>query len=249
MTKLAIIIPTYNDYDNLKKTLSLLDSYIDSNTQIIIVDGGSSDKTISLETEYQHIITQFISEPDRGIADAINKGICMATAEYILVFGASDNFLSKKNYNALIDSINYKFDMYLFAVERVNSNRESIHRKHGILCDKFNKIRSILRMPFPHQGMVVSKKFYNLCGIYDVKYKLAPDYDWIIRALKLNPNVKCANICHTYWSIGGIGSTTEINVLIEYHKIRVKNKVPSVLSYIILTWSIYKYKIRELITK
>ena len=104
--KISIITATYNSVSTLKNTLNSLHSQKFKNFEHIIIDGGSSDGTIDLIKNNKNNFTTFISEPDNGIYDALNKGISLAKGQ-IIGFLHSDDILSNNN---ILTQINNSFN-------------------------------------------------------------------------------------------------------------------------------------------
>ncbi len=89
--KISVITIVYNDYENIERTLK---SVISQNFKLeyVVIDGGSSDGTVNIIKKYEHYIDVFVSEPDKGIYDAMNKGIQKATGEWIIFMNSGDVF-------------------------------------------------------------------------------------------------------------------------------------------------------------
>ena len=93
--KISIITICYNNKSGLEQTIRSVGSQIYNSKEFIIIDGGSRDGSTDLIDNYQEFIDIFVSEPDNGIYDAINKGISKATGEWIICMNAGDTFTDK----------------------------------------------------------------------------------------------------------------------------------------------------------
>lgn len=90
--KLSIITINFNNEKGLKKTLESVSIQTYKNFEFIIIDGGSTDNSVNIIKEYQPIITYWLSEPDKGIYNAMNKGIAQAHGEYCIFMNSGDTF-------------------------------------------------------------------------------------------------------------------------------------------------------------
>ena len=175
----SIITVVYNDADNLCRTISSVIEQDYPHVQFIIVDGGSTDDTLNVIRRNQHIITHWKSEKDKGIYDAMNKGIAMATGDYVNFLNAGDTF-----YNAQI----------LMRVAKVVNNTageiiygQALHKSKVDGNVSFIKGKAITpsalfrNVPFCHQALFMKYKLFQEIGIYDISYRIVADYEWMIR--------------------------------------------------------------------
>ena len=93
--KISVVTICFNAQEDLLKTIDSVKSLEYSNLEYIIVDGGSSDNTKSIIAQHQQFVSKWVSEPDNGIYDAMNKGILMCTGEWVIFMNAGDVFHSK----------------------------------------------------------------------------------------------------------------------------------------------------------
>ena len=225
--KISIITATYNSVSTLKNTLNSLHSQKFKNFEHIIIDGGSSDGTIDLIKNNKNNFTTFISEPDNGIYDALNKGISLAKGQ-IIGFLHSDDILSNNN---ILTQINNSF----------NENKiDGVYGDLQYISNKANTIRKWKSCEFtydllkkgwmpPHPTLFLSKDVYEKCGKFDLNYKISSDYDIILRVFK-NRNFKFRYIpiVITKMTIGGESNKTLKNILnksIEDYNIISKHNI------------------------
>ena len=184
--KVSIITATYNSAETINVCLSSVLNQSYNNIEYIIVDGGSSDSTISvIEKEVErnaNII--FKSEPDKGIYDALNKGVQRATGD-IVGFVHSDDFLAD---STIIGKIVDKFNS-----EKVDGVYGDLHYVAFDNTDKI--IRNWVSEPFnkkllkkgwmpAHPTLFLKKQIYDTYGSFSLNYKIAADYDFILRIFK-----------------------------------------------------------------
>jgi len=158
---ISIIIPVFNDPIALHKTLSSIRSVNNDIFEVIVIDGGSIDSTLDVINENNDIIDFWISEPDKGEYDAMNKGIAVANGKGLLFVMAGDYFKSVFSCN------NIPVPSYL-NVEKLLPN--GMTKKIGIKSFKMG-------LPNCHQGIV----FENNKKIkFDLRYKVASDYNYFL---------------------------------------------------------------------
>jgi glycosyltransferase family 2 protein len=179
MFKITIVTIVYNAEIVIEQVISSVVGQSYKNKEYIIIDGGSTDKTLEIIRKYNDNISYWVSEPDRGIYDAMNKGIEVATGDYILFLGADDAFVSD---NALEKAVNNilqlqdqgkKVDIASFPVILVNGDLSLEKKVSGIKGDE------CCPKMIPHQGMFSSRillKKYK----FDIKYKIAADYKFFL---------------------------------------------------------------------
>ena len=128
---LSIICPTYNSDKTLQRTLSSIKGQSYQSIELIVVDGGSTDKTLDIIRKNSDIISKFISEPDRGLWDAMNKGLDMISGDWVYFIGSDDYLSSSKVIEDIFGvSINADVGLLLGSV-RYSNNK--------IFKSRFNK--------------------------------------------------------------------------------------------------------------
>lgn len=181
--KVSIITATYNSAATISDTLASLKQQSYQDIELIVVDGGSSDDTLSIVKQYGPMVSHVISEPDEGIYDALNKGIQAATGD-IVGFLHSDDLLA---YSDAIEDIVTCFDQNqsqaiygdLTYVSRVDTNKVIRHWRSGEY--KRDKMKQGW-MP-PHPTFYMRRDCYKSMGGFDLSYKIAADYDSLLRYL------------------------------------------------------------------
>ena len=212
MKKLSVITVTYNCVNLIQKTLGSVASQDQSIIEHIVIDGGSDDGTVEVINKSKDKLAYFISEPDEGIYDAMNKGIKMASGDWILFLNAGDIFYEKSSlsnikFNWPVDA---EFVVFTFLIEGEKElNVPNLDMMFG--------------MPTSHQAMFISTKIAKQVKI-NSEYKVAADYDFFIKRYKLNK--KCVYIEKNILSKVMPGGYSEINLNTmknEYQEIIFKN--------------------------
>lgn len=173
ISKISVITVCYNACDIIEATIVSVINQTYPFIEYIVVDGNSNDGTQNIINSYRERISYYISEPDKGIYDAMNKGIKIATGDYILFMNAGDSF-----YNNLV-----LHDW----VSMIGENDSAVyygdvvyHYTYGTRYMKALPLEGILEsMVFSHQSVMVSAKLLKTNG-FDLKYKFAADYNLLL---------------------------------------------------------------------
>lgn len=176
--KISIVTPVYNSEKTLERTiLSVINQTLDSELEYIIIDGGSTDKTLEIIQKYSTRINIVVSERDRGTYDAMNKGISLATGDIV----------------GIINSDDWYNDGALKSVEQVFRNNPEISIVHSPVKNYFagqylstfipGKLENLpFKFTVAHPSCFVKKEVYDRIGLFDLSYQMAADYDFIFRA-------------------------------------------------------------------
>lgn len=173
--KFSVITVCINCSDTIEKTIQSVLSQNGIELEYIIIDGNSSDGTREIIKKYEAQLAYWISEPDNGIFDAMNKGLRVASGDVISFLNAGDyytkNILSEiqkiflnKNIRIVSGSISFRIDNEFFTI--INSD--------------YNLERMPLHM-IPHQALFTKREVFNETGLFDTNYRLGSDYDWFLK--------------------------------------------------------------------
>jgi glycosyltransferase len=181
--KVSIITSVYNNKHQIKQAIDSVLSQSYENIEYIIIDGASTDGTINIIKSYKDKISKFISEPDEGIYSGLNKGIDLATGD-IIGFLHSDDFYVN---SYVIENIMKIFNnnecdgVYgdLIYVDKKDTDKIIRYWKSGEFEHKNLKKGW---MP-PHPAFFVKKEIYNKFGYFDTDFKIAADYNFMLKIL------------------------------------------------------------------
>ena len=208
--KVSIITIAYNSAETIEDTIKSIITQDYSNIEYIIIDGGSTDKTLSIVDKFKDSITTIISEPDKGIYDAMNKGVQNATGDIVGILNSDDIYANKKVVTHIVKAIGNKDSIYadLVYVDRANTDKITRYWKSG----KYRK--GIFKkgwMP-PHPTFFIKKSCYDQYGIYNLQLKSAADYELMLRMLhKHNISVAYLPEVITKMRVGGQSNITVLN--------------------------------------
>jgi glycosyltransferase involved in cell wall biosynthesis len=182
--KISIVTVSFNSSATIKDTIEsvLAQSYLD--IEHIIIDGGSTDDTVTIIKEYGDRIAKVISGPDRGIYDAMNKGVQAATGDIIGMLNSDDYFENDNVLTSVADAFMRmrEIDIVFGNVVFVNpDDLTKVVRYYSSVHFKAWKLR-FGWMP-PHPATFVKKAVYQQSGLYSLRYRIAADYEMFVRLL------------------------------------------------------------------
>ena len=204
--EVSIITVCFNSGSTIKKTILSLLSQTYSNIEFIIIDGNSEDNTLEIIKSYEDFISILISEPDKGLYDAMNKGISVATGDLIGILNSNDIFHSDTVIEEIVNF--HKINDIDASVGNITQHKETgkIIRFYSSKNWHPKKLK-IGFMP-PHPSVFFKRDLFDKFGYYDLGFKIGADYELIIRFfLKIKINWKYSNITTTSMLVGGISSS------------------------------------------
>ena len=181
--KFSIITVCYNAEATLEDTIQSVISQTYRHVEYIIVDGGSHDGTLALIGKYRERIACVVSEPDRGLYDAMNKGIRLATGDYLCFLNAGDSFHEDDTLQQMVHTIHTAELPDVIYGETALVDREG----HFVRMRRLSAPETLTWKSF-RQGMLVCHQAFfakrSLAGPYDLQYRFSADFDWCIRVMK-----------------------------------------------------------------
>lgn len=242
---ITVITAVYNGIEFIEKTIASIVSQTYPNIEYIVVDGGSTDGTIEILKKYDDQIDYWISERDRGISDAFNKGIELASGDYINFQGDGDGFLDRDSVAKIFTGLpagRYKF--ISARIQRIDMKGNVLYVSQNL--SRFHKTSLLFRMSLPHQGLFTHKSMFERYGLFDIHNKYCMDYEHLLRAYKEFPEVFVSSVVVANWRADGAGTGREREILKEYNKIKCDNKVASSFVLKILNFFIVsKYYVKK----
>jgi len=178
--KISIITVCYNSFESIRSTIesTLLQNYTD--IEYIIIDGGSTDGTIDVIKEYQDKVSIFLSEPDNGIYDALNKGIVQASGDIIAILHSDDKFCDEYVVSDMMRHIEKtKAELCFSDMVIVDNSSGRVLRYYR--AHFFQKWMFRIGWMPPHPTCFINKSLFDEFGLYSTKYKIAGDFDLLVR--------------------------------------------------------------------
>ena len=172
--RISIVTASFNALEGLKATVASVAEQTYPDIEHIVVDGGSTDGTVEFLKSLGKDVT-WISEPDEGIGDALRKGVELASGDYVVVLQAEDHFIDREALASAAVHLEGE-ELVSFPVILRGEHRDQL-LPAGTLG-----MRSFFFMPVPHQGLFAKLCLFKRIGNFDPAYRIAVDYDWLVRA-------------------------------------------------------------------
>jgi len=204
--KVSIITACFNSAETIQNTFDSIRNQTYNNIELIVIDGASNDGTLDIIESNKDIISKMVSEPDQGLYDAMNKGINIANGDIVAILNSDDIFPSddvianvinkfqETNCDILYGNINYK-----------NKKGETVR-----IWDSSPYLKGSFVKGWhpPHPSLFVKKSVYDRCGLFDTDFKIAADFEFMLRAFEKN-DFKISYLNETFVSmlVGGRSNT------------------------------------------
>jgi glycosyltransferase involved in cell wall biosynthesis len=186
--KLSIITINLNNAEGLRKTIESVISQTFADFEYIVIDGASTDGCVDIIKEYADKISDWVSEPDKGIYNAMNKGTQKAHGEYLLFLNSGDVLAASNTLASIAGHLN-NVDIVSGYVKELYADKQ-IKRTPPIEL----KFRYLYHQNIPHQAQFIKRELIFSLGLYNEKLKILSDYEFNIKAL-------CNNATYRYWDI------------------------------------------------
>ena len=218
--KISIITVVRNNASTIKDTIDSVLKQTYSNVEYLVIDGSSTDGTIEIIQGYKKYIKKFISEKDKGVYDAMNKGINLATGDVIGLLNGDDVYFDETVLQNVANAFkkNESDCVYgdLYYVERNNLDEIVRYWKSS----KFKKGSFARGWHPPHPTFFLKKEVYSKYGLYDIEMKVSADFDLMLRLLeKYNITSHYLPTILVRMRTGGMSNKTIKNIIISNQSI------------------------------
>jgi len=203
--RFSVITINYNNLKGLKRTFdSVVRQSARNQIEFVVVDGGSNDGSVAFLEENRGHINTVIIEPDKGIYDAMNKGLKAATGQYVWFVNSGDSIRDNQVAEKLISLAEEQPDVIFGDTMFIDTEGHDLglisEMKPQGFPQKLDSRSFRFGMNICHQSFLVKR---NLAPEYDLKYRQAADIDWIVRILKFNPSNLRADFVISNFETGG----------------------------------------------
>ena len=175
MTKISIITINYNDKIGLSKTINSVLNQTFDDFEFIVIDGGSNDGGIDVIKQYKDKIDYWVSEPDKGVYNAMNKGIKVAKGEFLIFMNSGDCFTSNTILKEVSPDLTLDFDIYYGNTNKVSPHSKRLKTYPEKLTFSFFYSNSI-----NHQSSFIRRSLFDTYFYYNETYKIASDWEFFV---------------------------------------------------------------------
>jgi len=249
----SIITVSYNSALTINDTIQSVLNQTYTNIEYILIDGNSKDNTVEIIKSYKQkfknkgITYKWISEPDKGIYDAMNKGIAIAKGDWISFIGSDDIYLINaiSNYTKYINRQKLKdYDFVYSNVKLVDGNKE-VKVINGVWSWKiFRRYMNIA-----HVGSLHNKRYFEKYGVFNESFKIAGDYELLLRAQNNLKTYKLDKIT-AFMAVNGVSNKNINRVFIETFKAKmITRKISIYYCYFDYCLAYFKYYIKKVLNE
>ena len=212
--KISIITSTYNSKEALPSALESIKKQDYDDIEHIIIDGASTDGTIELIKEYvnSNANAQYISESDKGIYDALNKGIEKATGDYIGILHSDDLLASNTIISTIVNKLKAEKTDCIYGDLKYVAKDDIDKVIRNWVSGEFTKKKLHRGWMPPHPTLFVKKELFEKYGTYDLQFRIAADYDFMTRILSNGVSISYLPEVVTLMRVGGESNKSIKNI-------------------------------------
>lgn len=218
--KISIVTICYNVANDLAKTLASVRSQTYQNVEYIIIDGGSKDNTLEIINENADVITKYISEPDKGIYDAMNKGISLCSGNWVSFMNAGDEFADDRVLERVFEGKEYAKD-----IKVLYGNIKLYYPGQGLIRRDYSKYtQDEIAIMICHQSSFIEGDIIRRLR-YDLKYKIASDINTFYKIYKEGWRFQYLSMdIAKFEAVGGVSSKKMIALSSEIYEITDRSR-------------------------
>ena len=229
---LSVITVVYNNAKDIERTMLSVLGQTYPAIEYIVIDGKSNDGTLQIIEKYKDRLGKLLSEKDTGIYDAMNKGIALATGDYIIFMNSGDEFYANDTVEQVF-AAGEDADIYYGETEMIDEQGNNLGRRRHAAPDVFTWKSFKYGMSISHQAIYIKR---SLVEPYDSKYKLSADIDWILKAAKKAKKIVNVRRYVARYLVGGMSKKKHRQSLLERFDIMKKyyGLVPTLFNHAII---------------
>jgi glycosyltransferase involved in cell wall biosynthesis len=201
--KISIITISYNSARHIEQTIRSVVSQTYPDKEYIVIDGGSTDGTIEIINRYADSIDKWVSEPDGGISDAMNKGVALATGDFVIFLHADDYFVDDDSLAVAAKHLSNDHDVFIYKVIQAWDHRRQLSGNRPLGRSTNFKLNSC------HQGHICSRQLFATVGRFDTDFRICMDYDFMLRAYRRGARSLPVDVPLAVMRMNGISSRLE----------------------------------------
>lgn len=240
---LSIITIVYNNVRDIERTMRSVLNQSYPHIEYLVIDGASTDGTKDIIEKYQDQVAAYISEPDKGIYDAMNKGLNLATGDYVLFMNSGDELYDKETVAAVF-AAGADADIYYGETEMFNENWESLGQRRHEAPAQFTWKSFKYGMSISHQAIYIKRA---ITEPYDLRYRYSADIDWIIKAAKKARKIVNTRRYVAKYLVGGVSKQKHMESLKERFHIFSKHYglLPNLFNHVVIAGRLAYYFLKH----
>jgi glycosyltransferase involved in cell wall biosynthesis len=240
----SIITVVFNSEKLIENTILSIIGQSYKNIEYIIVDGGSTDHTLEIIKKYTSHISKWISEKDKGLYDAMNKGLGMASGEYVWFINSGDKIKSTDTLEKIFNKTAFSPDIIYGETQIIDNEGNVLGMRRHAAPENLDWKMLSKGMLVCHQSVIVKKE---KAGHYQLNYKHSSDYDWLIRVLKNSTQIVNSGLILSQFLEGGQTSKNLLPGLKERFRIMCRNygTLTTIINHFILAGRLLFYYLKN----
>lgn len=232
---ISIVTVVRNGERHLAETINSVTEQTYKKIEFIIIDGNSTDRTVDIILQHAERITAWISEPDGGIYDAMNKAVEMCRGDYLYFLNCADRFVHPRTVEEVVKVINSEApDIVCGHVQEIHDTGTRVYRYH------IDSQYQLYLQTICHQALFTAREIFHTVGGFDTRYRISADRDWLLRALKVyHYKLSYIDLPISVFDISGVSSRNRMQLKMENFQMNRKY----------FKWQFYPFLFRQALAK
>ena len=215
---ISIITINRNNAEGLARTLTSTAAQFFSDFEHIVVDGASTDGSVECIRRFETGVTRWVSEPDRGIYNAMNKAIAMASGKYLVFLNSGDHFLNPNSLTLAAAQLQ-NFDLHYFALEIHTPRLNNVDNVLTYICPERLSFSFLGRSSLPHPATFIKADLFQRYGKYDESLRICADWKaFLLWVCKYNCTYKAHKMVLSVFYADGVSSLSSAAALIAQER-------------------------------
>ncbi|HEX7367376.1 MAG TPA: glycosyltransferase family 2 protein [Pelobium sp.] len=240
---LSVITVVYNNVTGIERTVNSVINQTYPNIEYIVIDGASTDGTLAIIEKYGEKVSKTLSEKDNGIYDAMNKGLALATGDYVLFMNSGDEIYNANTVEDVFASSN-NADIYYGETEMLNAKLESQGKRRHSIPNTLTLSSFKYGMSVSHQAIYIKRA---ITKPYDLSYQLSADIDWVLHAISKASKIVNVNFFVAKYLMGGMSKQKHLQSLSERFRIfsQYYGFLPTIFNHMIIAFNLGFYFLKN----
>ncbi|MBK0382250.1 glycosyltransferase [Pedobacter sp. SD-b] len=240
---LSVITVVFNNVKHIERTIKSVAQQTYPNIEYLIIDGKSTDGTLAIIEKYKENIDIVLSEPDKGIYDAMNKGLKLAKGDYILFMNSGDEIYDKNTVATIFKDQAFA-DIYYGETEMIDEDLINQGQRRHKAPERLDLNSFRFGMSVSHQAIYIKK---SITKFYDPQYQLSADIDWILDAISKAKTIMNTKMYVAKYLIGGMSKKRQRQSLLERYQIFKKyyGFFPNLFNHVIIAFKLAFYYLKK----